>query len=114
MTYRNMYGVIAEQVKSLKIMHERRKDENDSLLSNLRDIQSESHDKAKYGKLYYVVMLSRWQEAAVNRKYDAKLRECEGLKGELLDAKPMLENKERDHHSAEADAARTKQQMRKV
>ena len=45
MTYRNMYGVIAEQVKSLKIMHERRKDENETLLSTLRDIQAESFDK---------------------------------------------------------------------
>ena len=45
LTYKNMYSVIAEQVKSLKIMHERRKDENESLLSTLRDIQSESFDK---------------------------------------------------------------------
>lgn len=29
-------------------------------------------------------MLSRWQEAAVNKKYDMKLNECKEVKGELL------------------------------
>jgi len=59
-------------------------------------------------------MLSRWQEAAVNKKYESKLEECKILKGELLDANTMLENRERDHHNAEAEAAKTKQVMRKV
>ena len=40
-----MQNVITEQVKALKIMHERRKDENESLISTLRDVQSESFDK---------------------------------------------------------------------
>ena len=90
MSYKNMQGVITEQVKSLKMMHERRKDENESLIATLRDVQSESFDKQKYGKLYYVVMLSRWQEAAVNKKYDMKLSECKELKGELLDEQQRL------------------------
>ena len=54
-----MHNVVCEQVKSLKIMHERKKDENESLMTTLRDIQSESFDKQKFGKLYYVVMLYR-------------------------------------------------------
>ena len=45
MSYKNMQGVITEQVKSLKMMHERRKDENESLIATLRDVQSESFDK---------------------------------------------------------------------
>ena len=45
LSYKSMQGVITEQVKSLKIMHERRKDENESLISTLRDVQSESFDK---------------------------------------------------------------------
>ena len=106
-----MHNVVCEQVKSLKIMHERTKDENESLMTSLRDIQSESFDKQKFGKLYYVVMLSRWQEVAVNKKYDMKLNECKELKGELLNANQALENKEDEHQNAEREVRKTQQLM---
>ena len=51
---------MGDQVKSLKLMHERKKDENDNLINALREMQSETLDKLRIGKLYYVVMLSRW------------------------------------------------------
>ena len=51
--------------------------------------------------MYYVVMLSRWQEAAVNKKYDMKLNECEELKGEIFNLSQEIENKEKDYYSAE-------------
>jgi hypothetical protein len=51
-------------------------------------------------------MLSRWQEAAVNKKYDMKLNECKELKGELLDEQQRLVNKENELHRAEADLGR--------
>ena len=86
LSYKSMHGVVCEQVKSLQVMHERGKDERESLVSALRDLQSESFDKQRFGKLYYVVMLSRWQEAAVNKKYAVKLTENKELAGELLDA----------------------------
>ena len=111
LSYKSMHNVVCEQVKSLKVMHERGKDENESLVTTLRDLQSENFDKQKYGKLYYVVMLSRWQEAAVNKKYAMKLNECKELKGELLDSQQLFENKERDHHGAENEVRRTKQLM---
>ena len=84
-------------------MHERRKDENESLIATLRDLQSESFDAQKFGKLYYVVMLSRWQEAAVNKKYDMKLNECRELQQEVLNVTQELENKEREHERAEEE-----------
>ena len=55
---------------------ERGKDEKESLIKTLRDLSSEDIDKQKLSKMHYVVMLSRWQEATVNKKYEAKLREC--------------------------------------
>lgn len=106
-----MYNVVCEQVKALKVMHERGKDETESLIATLRDLQAEHFDKQKYGKLYYVVMLSRWQEAAVNKKYAMKLNECRDIQGELLDAQQLQENEERERHKAEGDARRTKQAM---
>jgi len=56
-------------------------------------------------------MLSRWQEAAVNKKYAMKLNECKELTGELLDSQQLLENKERDYHGVENESRRTKQVM---
>jgi hypothetical protein len=65
-----MHNVVCEQVKSLKVMHERGKDEHESQLAALRDLQSsEDVDKQKIGKLLHVVMLARWQEAALKKKY---------------------------------------------
>lgn len=100
LSYKNMHNIVCEQVKSLKLMHERGKDENESLIQTLRDVQAESFEKQKFAKMYYVVMLSRWQEAAVNKKYDMKINECKELKGEIFDVTADLEGKERDYHKA--------------
>ena len=54
-------------------------------------------------------MLSRWQEAAVNKKYDMKLTECKELKGELLDEQQRLANKENELHKTETDLSRHQQ-----
>ena len=54
-------------------------------------------------------MLSRWQEAAVNKKYDMKLNECKELKGELLDEQQRLANKENELHKNETDLSRHQQ-----
>lgn len=37
LSYKNMTMVIAEQAKNLKLIHERKKDENDNLLNALRE-----------------------------------------------------------------------------
>lgn len=41
-SYKNMTLVIADQAKNLKLLHERKKDENDNLIQALREVQSES------------------------------------------------------------------------
>ena len=46
---------------------------------------AESFEKSKIDKLRYVVMLSRWQEAAVNKKYQMKIDECELYKKEVIE-----------------------------
>ena len=56
----------------------------DNLLQALREMQSESQYKDRLGKLYFIIMLSRWQEAAVNKKYVYALNDVKDLRGELL------------------------------
>jgi len=47
--------------------------------------------------MYYVVMLSRWQEAAVNKKFDVKLSECNSLKSEALTLAAELNSMEKNY-----------------
>jgi len=63
----------------------------------LRDVQAETFDKQRFGKMYYVVMLSRWQEAAVNKKFDVKLSECNSLKSEALTLAAELNSMEKNY-----------------
>lgn len=43
-------------------------------------MQSDGVTQERLGKLYFVIMLSRWQEAAVNKKYTEQLAECQQLR----------------------------------
>ena len=43
-SYKNMQNVTTEQVKSLKLLHERKKDEHKTLEATLRDIESQNFD----------------------------------------------------------------------
>ena len=65
-------------------MQERKKDEHENLLEALREMQSESTTKERVGKLYFIIMLSRWQEASVNKKYDAVVSEVRNLRQDLI------------------------------
>jgi len=80
LSYKNMCQVIADQAKNLKLMQERKKDEHDNLLEALREMQSEGSTKERVGKLYFIIMLSRWQEASVNKKYEAVISEVKDLR----------------------------------
>ena len=100
-TYKNMTEVISDQVRGLKLAMERKKDENENLINAVREISSQSEDQKRLGKLYYLVMLSRWQEAAVNKKYDMVLTENRELRKDLLNTEQMYQNKEYDHHESE-------------
>jgi len=84
LSYKNMVEVISDQAKTLKLQHERKRDENENLVNALREIQSQSVDEQRIGKLYYIVMLSRWQEAASNKKYDLVLTENKELRRDIM------------------------------
>lgn len=84
LSYKKLTETVAEQAKNLKLVHERKKDEHDNLLQALREMQSESVGKDRLGKLYFIIMLSRWQEAAVNKKYCHALNDVRSLRSEFM------------------------------
>ena len=101
LSYKNMTEVIGDQAKGLKLIIERKKDENENLLNAVRDLQSYSEDQQRLGKLYYLVMLSRWQEAAVNKKYDMILSENKELRREIMNSDTLYQNLEGALHESE-------------
>ena len=94
LSYKKMCEVIGDQAKNLKLMHERKRDEHENLLEALREMQSEGATKERIGKLYFVIMLSRWQEASVNKKYEAVIGEVKDLRNELLNAQALVSARE--------------------
>lgn len=90
LSYKNMNETIADQVKGLKLILERRKDENENLHNAVKELSSQSDEQKRLGKLYYLVMLSRWQEAALSRKYDNLLSENREIRKELINTEQML------------------------
>lgn len=101
LSYKNMCSVIGEQARGIKLALGRRRDEHDGLLMAMREMQSENIDRERLGKLYFVVMLSRWQEAAVNKKYDLVLNEAKELRGELLNTQQYASVFEDKAHAQE-------------
>lgn len=67
------------------MISERKKDEHDNLMNALREMQSEGASQERLGKLYFIIMLSRWQEASINKKYEQVLHEVHMLRGELVE-----------------------------
>lgn len=59
-TYKNMTETIGDQVKGLKLVLERKKDETQNLMEAVRELGSHSEEQKKLGKMYYLIMLSRW------------------------------------------------------
>lgn len=106
LSYKNLHGVVCEQVKSLKMILERKKDETENLHQTVRDLASESMEKSKVDKLKYVVMLSRWQEAAVNKKYAMKFNECNLLKTQLFEKDGEIAQLEKSQQKLQVDVGK--------
>ena len=103
LSYKNLHNVVCEQVKSLKLLNERKKDENESLHQTLRELSAESIEKSRLDKLRYVVMLSRWQEAAVNKKYNMKQTECDELRTIKIEQEREIQYWEKEHEKIQQE-----------
>ena len=90
LSYKSMNETISDQVNGLKLVIDKRKDEAASLQQALTEMSSQSDDHKRLGKLYYLIMLSRWQEAALCRKYDNLLKENRELRAEVINTEHQL------------------------
>lgn len=100
-SYKSLFEVSISQAKTLKLANRRSKDEEENLMFALRELQSNSIDKMKLGRIYYILMLSRWQEAAIGMKYDQALNDLRNLRLEYTYTESRLKKEEIDKHSTE-------------
>ena len=117
-TYKQLFDVSSNQARTLKLTNKRREDEEENLLYALRELQATGEDKTKQGRIYYILMLSRWQEAAANKKYDYVMNDVRNLRGELSNHESRLKKEEEERQDAEIklsekclDVERLKQEL---
>ena len=82
-TFKNLYDYSANQIKTLKLSIEKKKNENEVALNTIKDLQMASDEQALVGKLQHELMISKWNEGLVNKKYDAILDENRQVKMDL-------------------------------
>lgn len=100
-SYKDLFEVAAGQAKTLKLANKRSRDEEENLMFALRELQSNSIDKMKLGRIYYILMLSRWQEAAIGMKYDYALNDVRMLRLEYSVVEDRLKKEEDGRHDSE-------------
>jgi len=101
-TYKVMYEALLQQMKSLELAFGRKRDENFHLHKALLDVQSANDKDNLLGKLYYVVLLSRWQEGTTNRKYEELMTDAKRLRQEVYSNETTIVKKEKGISHLEA------------
>lgn len=95
-SYKGLVQVSADQVRTLQMSLERRKDEVVTYQLAIRELEAASIEAVGLGKLYHQVMVSRWAEASANRKYDSLQGEIRNLREECYRLEGECMNKEKD------------------
>lgn len=95
-SYKGMVQVSADQVRTLQMSLERRKDEVVTYQQAIRELEAASIEAVGLGKLYHQVMVSRWAEASANRKYDSLQGEIRNLRDDCYRLEGESMSKEKD------------------
>ena len=95
-SYKGLVQVSADQVRTLQMSLERRKDEVVTYQLAIRELEAASIEAVGLGKLYHQVMVSRWAEASANRKYDSLQGEIRNLREECYRLESECMSKEKD------------------
>ena len=82
-TFKNLYEYSVGQVKILKLAVEKKKNETEVLQNTVKELQTTSDENALVGKLQHELMVSKWNEGVVNKKYESILDENRQIKMEI-------------------------------
>jgi len=93
-TFKNLYEHSVSQVKILKLAVEKRKNESEVLQATVKDLQMVSDENALVGKLQHELMVSKWNEGVVNKKYESILDDNRQIRLEIEEVEVELHNRE--------------------
>lgn len=82
-TFKNLYEYSVGQIKVLKISIEKRKNEGEVFQATIKELQMTSDEHALIGKLQHELMVSKWNEGLVNKKYETVIDENRQFKLEI-------------------------------
>ena len=95
-TFKNLYEVSVNHTKTMRMVLERGKHETEQLQLALRDLQATADEKALIGKLYHQVMVSRWNEGQMNKKFDGQMDLLRKFKIEAASIQTQLGEREEE------------------
>lgn len=95
-TYRNLYDTAVTQTKIMRLTIEKVKNDQDTLLQTIKELQASSDQNSAIGKLYHHVMVSRWNEGQTNQKFEKLLDELRKYKLEQASYETYMADKQEE------------------
>ena len=93
-TFRNLYQASMYQTSVLRISVEKSRMEVDTFKKIIKELQGSGDREAMIGKLYYSLMISKWNEGEVNKKYAGIIMEFKRVTMELKIIEENVDKKE--------------------
>ena len=93
-TFRNLYQASMHQTSVLRISVEKSRSEVTTFKKTIKELQGSGDRESMIGKLYYSLMISRWNEGEVNKKYDGILTEFRRVANSLRSIEEKVDEKE--------------------
>lgn len=96
-TFRSLHEAAVRDVKTLRVAVVRTDDEIQHLRKEIRDMQSETDEKALIGKLFNQVLSEKWNEGAFNKKFETTLDDLRKARMDAKNYESKLKKKEDEY-----------------
>lgn len=101
-TFRNLYQASMYQTSVLRISVEKSRMEVETFKRIIKDLQGSGDRESMIGKLYYSLMISKWNEGEVNKKYAGIIEEFKRVTTELKIVEEKVDSKEDEIYETHA------------
>ena len=101
-TFRNLYQASMYQTSVLRISVEKSRMEVETFKRIIKELQGSGDRESMIGKLYYSLMISKWNEGEVNKKYAGIIEEFKRVTTELKIVEEKVDSKEDEIYETHA------------
>ena len=95
-TFRNLYQASFEQTSTLRITLQKSRTEVETFKRTIKELEGSGDRESMIGKLYYSLMISKWNEGEVNKKYDGILTEFRRVASTLSSIEEKVDEKDEE------------------